>query len=236
MNNNQNGFDSTKYLTTKANANLDFEIEKLKLFKSQKSSDSSQYGDLYNQLRRWRDGVAEEKNIEKYMVLAQKTMQNLVETMPQYKTDLAKVSGLGKVKVQQFGDDILDIITAYCQDNAIDTSHISMPEKRIRKSTVKGSTQELSYTMFKEGKTVTEIAQSRSLTVSTIEGHLTEYVKVGDLNVSDLMDKQKIKVIREYILEYPSVRGSALKTALGDDFSYAEIRMVGASLNVVTAD
>ena len=231
LKNNQQGFDSTKYLTTKANATLDFEIEKLRLSKSPKPNDSSQHGDLYNQLRRWRDEVAEDKNIEKYMVLAQKTMENLVETLPQNKIDLAKVSGLGKVKVQQFGDDILDIITTYCQDNGIDTSHISIPDKRIRKSIIKGSTQELSYTMFKEGKTVAEIALSRSLAVSTIEGHLTEYVKIGDLSVEDLVDKQKIKVIREYMLEHTTVRGSALKTALGDDFSYAEIRMVGASMS-----
>lgn len=236
LKNNQQGFDSTKYLTIKANAALDFETEKLRLFKSQKPNDSSPNADLYDRLRRWRDEVAEDKNIEKYMVLAQKTMQNLVETLPQNKTDLGKVSGLGKVKVQQFGDDILDIITTYCQDNGIDTSHISIPDKRIRKSTVKGSTQELSYTMFKEGKTVAEIAQSRSLTVSTIEGHLAEYVKMGDLSVEDLMDKQKIKVIREYMLEHPTLRGSELKIALGDDFSYGEIRLVGASLNGVSAE
>jgi uncharacterized protein YpbB len=208
----------------------------LKLSKSQKPNDSIPNGDLYNQLRRWRDEVAEEKNLEKYMVLAQKTMQNLVETLPQNKTDLAKVSGLGKVKVQQFGDEILDIITTYCQDNGIDTSNISIPEKRIRKSLVKGSTQELSYTMFKEGKTIEEIAQNRSLAVSTIEGHLTEYVKTGEVSVENLMDKQKIKVIREYMIEHPTVRGSELKLALGDDFSYGEIRMVGASLNGVLVE
>ena len=236
LQNNQQGFDSTKYLTTKANATLDFEVEKLKLSKVQKSSDSIPNGDLYNQLRRWRDEVAEDKNLEKYMVLAQKTMQNLVETLPQNKTDLAKVSGLGKVKVQQFGDEILDIITTYCQDNGIDTSNISIPEKRIRKSLIKGSTQELSYMMFKEGKNIAEIAQNRSLAVSTIEGHLTEYVKTGEILVENLMDKQKIKTIREYMLEHPTVRGSELKMSLGDDFSYGEIRMVGASLNSALAE
>ena len=236
LKNNQQGFDSTKYLTTKANATLDFETEKLRLPKSQKISNSIQHGDLYNQLRRWRDEVAEDKNIEKYMVLAQKTMQNLVETLPQNKTELVKVSGLAKVKVQQFGDDILDIITTYCQDKGIDNSHISIPEKRIRKSIIKGSIQELSYTMFKEGKSTVEIAQSRNFAISTIEGHLTEYVKMGELSVEELMDKQKVKFIREYMLEHPTVRGTELKMALGNDFSYGEIRMVGASLNVISVN
>ncbi|MDZ7900185.1 MAG: helix-turn-helix domain-containing protein [Arcicella sp.] len=233
LKNNQQGFDSTKYLTTKANATLDFETELLKLSKSQKSNDSSPNGDLYNQLRRWRDEVAEEKNLEKYMVLAQKTMQNLVEVLPQNKTDLAKVSGLGKVKVQQFGDDILDIITTYCQDNQIDTSHISIPEKRIRKSIVKGSTQELSFTMFKEGKTIAEIAQSRNLSLSTIEGHLSEYVQKGDLSIEDLMDEQKVKILRKFLLEHPDMRSGEVREALNNEFSYGEIKMVGASLSEV---
>ena len=236
LKNNQQGFDSTKYLTTKANASLDFETEKMILSKSQKSSDSNQKGDLYNQLKRWRDEVAEDKNIEKYMVLAQKTMQNLVEILPKNKMDLVKVSGLGKVKVQQFGDDILNIITTYCQDNGINISHISIPDKHIRKPIVKSSTQELSYTMIKEGKTVKEIAQSRSLSISTIERHLAEYVKMGDLLVEDVMDKQKVKIIQEYMLEHPNVRASELKMALGDDFSSAEIRIIGASLVRVSVE
>jgi uncharacterized protein YpbB len=233
LKNNQQGFDSTKYLTAKANATLDFETELLKLSKSQKSSDSSSNGDLYNQLRRWRNEVAEEKNIEKYMVISQTTMENLVKALPQNKTDLAKVSGLGKVKVQQFGDEILDIITTYCQDNQIDTSNIVIPEKRIRKSFVQGLTQELSYTMFKEGKTIAEIAESRNLSLSTIEGHLSEYVKRGDLSIEDLMDGAKIKTIRKFMLENPEMRSGEIKAALNDEFSYGEIRMVGASLTSV---
>jgi uncharacterized protein YpbB len=233
LKNNQQGFDSTKYLTTKANATIDFEAELLKLSKSQKSSGSSSNNDLFNQLRRWRNEVAEERNVEKYMVLAQKTMENLVQALPQNKNDLGKVSGMGKLKVQQYGDEILGIITTYCQDNQIDTSNIVIPEKRIRKSFVQGSTQELSYTMFKEGKTIQEIAESRNLNFSTIEGHLSEYVKKGDLAIEDLMDEAKIKTLRKFMLENSEMKSGEIKAALNDEFSYGEIRMVGASLESV---
>ena len=135
------------------------------------------------------------------------------------------------MKVQQFGDDILDIIITYCKNNGIDTSHITIPEKRIRKSALKGSTNEWSFNMAKEGKTIEEIAESRGLTIGTIQGHLTEYVKKGELSVEDLMDSQKINRIRTYMLEHPTLRGSELKTALGDEFSYGEIKLVGASFN-----
>ncbi|PWK27273.1 UvrD-like helicase family protein [Arcicella aurantiaca] len=229
---NQQGFDSTVYLTTKANISLDFETEKTRLFKAQKTSETSGSStDLFNQLRVWRDSVANDKNIEKYMVLAQKALQSLADEMPRNKADLAKISGLGKIKVQQFGDEILDIINEFCETNGIETNNIIRENKPVKKALVKGSTHEMSFNYFKEGKTITEIAEIRNLSASTIEGHLGEFVKKGLLEVSDIMDAQKIKIIREFMLENPDLKGSALKEALGADYSYGEIRLVGASIN-----
>jgi hypothetical protein len=54
--------------------------------------------------------------------------------------------------------------------------------------------------------------------------------------VEDVMDKQKVKIIQEYMLEHPNVRASELKMALGDDFSSAEIRIIGASLVGVSVE
>lgn len=228
---NQQGFDSTLYLTTKANISLDFEAEKTRLFKAQKTTDTSGNStDLFNQLRVWRDSVANDKNIEKYMVLAQKALQSLADEMPRNKANLAKISGLGKIKVQQFGDEILDIINEFCKANGIETSNIVRENKPVKKAIVKGSTHEMSYNYFKEGKTIAEIAEVRNLSASTIEGHLGEFVKKGLLEISDIMDKQKVKIIREFMLENPDLKGSALKEALGSDYSYGEIRLVGASI------
>ncbi|MEA5459587.1 helix-turn-helix domain-containing protein [Arcicella sp. LKC2W] len=228
---NQQGFDSTLYLTTKANITLDFEAEKARLFRSQKTTETSGSStDLFNLLRVWRDSVANDKNIEKYMVLAQKALQSLADEMPRNKANLAKISGLGKIKVQQFGDEILDIINEFCETNGIETSNIVRENKPVKKAIVKGSTHELSYNYFKEGKTITQIAEIRNLSASTIEGHLGEFVKKGLLEVSDIMDNQKIKTIREFMLENPDLKGSALKEALGADYSYGEIRLVGASI------
>jgi len=100
------------------------------------------------------------------------------------------------------------------------------------KKLVKGSTQELSFTMFKEGNSIEEIAQIRNLSNSTIEGHLAEYVKNGLLDIKMLMQEKKINIIREFILENPTLKNKELKAALGEEFSYGEIRMVYNSMNI----
>jgi hypothetical protein len=231
---NQNGFDSTQFLTTKANANIDFETEKNSLLKSQNSNTSTgNKGDLSSALRAWRDSIAHEKNIEKYMVIAQKTLHYLSEEMPRNKAELATISGLGNIKIKQYGDEILEIINEFCDENGIEISKNTVKaEPKSKKKLVKGSTQELSFKMFKEGNSIEEIAQFRNLSISTIEGHLAEYVKNDLLDINILMEEKKINIIREFILENPLLKNKELKDALGEEYSYGEIRMVYNSMNL----
>ena len=229
---NQKGFDSTQYLTTKANANIDFETEKNRLTKTQSpSSPTGNKSDLYSSLKAWRDDIANEKDLEKYMVIAQKTLQNLAEEMPRSKGQLAQISGLGNIKIKQYGDEILDIINDFCEANNIEGSNIQEGTKALKKL-AKGSTQELSFTMFKEGNSIEKIAVIRNLANSTIEGHLAEYVKNNLLDIKQLMQEKRINVIREFILDNPDLKGATLKLALGEDYSYGEIRMVYNSMNI----
>ena len=229
---NQNGFNSTQFLTTKANANIDFETEKNRLTKTQNPSNlTGNKSDLYASLKNWRDSVANEKDLEKYMVIAQKTLENLAEEKPRSKGQLAQISGLGNIKIEQYGDEILDIINEFCEANNIEAKEIKEGTKSLRKLP-KGSTQELSFTMFKEGNSIEEIAASRNLGCSTIEGHLAEYVKNNLLDIKLLMQEKKINVIREFILENPTFKNKELKEALGEDYSYGEIRMVYNSMNI----
>ena len=229
---NQSGFISNRYLTTKANANIDFETEKSRLTKTQYPSSSTGHkNDLYGSLKSWRDNVANEKDLEKYMVIAQKTLENLAEQKPRNRGQLAEISGLGKVKIKQYGDEILEIINEFCEANGIEGSNIQEGTKALKKL-AKGSTQELSFTMFKAGNSMEEIAKIRNFSPSTIEGHLLDYVKKGLLAVESVIDEGKVKTIREFILDNPDLKGAALKLALGEDYSYGEIRMVYGSMNV----
>ena len=229
---NQSGFNSTQFLTIKANANIDFDTEKNRLTKTQNPSNSTENkSDLYASLKSWRDNIANEKDIEKYMVIAQKTLENLAEEKPQSKGQLAQISGLGNIKIKQYGDEILDIINEFCEANNIEVKEIQEGTKALKKLP-KGSTQELSFTMFKEGNSIEKIAEIRNFSPSTIEGHLSDYVKRGLLAVESVMDKDKVRIIREFMLDNPDLKGAALKLALGEDYSYGEIRMVYGSMNL----
>lgn len=91
----------------------------------------------------------------------------------------------------------------------------------------KTPTAEISYNMFLEGKTIDEIAAERMFAKSTIEGHLAQLVKVGKLDVKDLVEPEKIAAIEKVLNENPSWEGiTPYKELLGEDFSFGEIKIV----------
>lgn len=90
----------------------------------------------------------------------------------------------------------------------------------------KGSSQAESMTLFKQGKSVKEIAALRMLTESTITGHLSAFVKTGELSVHMLIPEEQLKEILPVVKEIGGDAVSPIKEVLGDKYSYAEIRIV----------
>ena len=110
------------------------------------------------------------------------------------------------------------------------------PEKQIafteRKSSytkkskpVKGESHRTSLQLFKEGKNIKEIAEIRSMALSTIEGHLVSFIPTGEIEIQEIVKEDKIATIRKVIDEFEGP-SSLIKEKLGDDYSYTEIKAV----------
>ena len=90
----------------------------------------------------------------------------------------------------------------------------------------KGETRRLSLALFKENKTVTEIARLRGLAVTTIENHLTSFIVTGEVDIHELVAQEKIDPILEAIRVAGDALLSPVKENLGGAFSYLEIKAV----------
>ena len=90
--------------------------------------------------------------------------------------------------------------------------------------------KQISYDMFLQGKDIATIAAERELVTSTIETHLTHYVAAGELDVNEIVAKEKIALIQQAVAEHGRDSLGQLKSHLGDDCSYGEIKLVLASL------
>ncbi len=97
----------------------------------------------------------------------------------------------------------------------------------------KTPTNEISFKLFSEGKTVEEIAKERGFVESTILGHLSQYVATGDLKATDFIDSYKLNCIIEVTEKIKSMQTSEIKSKLGDEFSYTDIKFAQAHLESI---
>ena len=98
------------------------------------------------------------------------------------------------------------------------------PKRKKSTKSNKIPTAQISYEMYREGNSISEIAKQRGLVISTIEGHLAKYVEKGDLDVTELLQAAKLERIME---EYRKglMNSGEIKGSLGEKFSYSEIKL-----------
>jgi hypothetical protein len=113
---------------------------------------------------------------------------------------------------------------------------IKRPEKTldqesiINRKEIKVPSNEQSFQLFNEGMEIEAIAKQRGLSISTIESHLTHYVATGQIPVTRFVTEEKVVNILAVVKEINSEKLTEIKSVLGDEYSYSEIRFaIGSS-------
>lgn len=99
----------------------------------------------------------------------------------------------------------------------------------ISMSINKVPTHVLTYQLFQDGKTISEIARERGLVNSTIFGHLSKYAEQNLLDKNDLLriyPKEKVNAFEKVFKQSPKENINDWKAALPADFDYGEIRLI----------
>ncbi len=216
------GFNTTNYLKIKSNTEIDYKPAKSPTINTS-LSENILHPELYQAIRAWRDELAREWGVPLYLVLAQKSILEILRLLPSNPAELENVKGLGKTRVKQYGSDLLEIINSYCKEHGIEREIFELP---IKEKKIKTDTKKLSFDLFKQGKTISEIAKERAFTTGTIEGHLAHYILSAEISVFDIVPKIKVAKIMAYLIQNPESSTLETKIALGDEVSYGEIRAV----------
>ncbi len=226
LNSVRQGFSVSKYLDAKAKSAID--IVSVKSHSAKSVDDTSgiiQHPDLFRQLKEWRNTKAIEMKLPHYMILPQKTMVTLVNFLPQSLPALNSVKGMGKKKSERFGEELLNIIITYCDKEKIEPPVEIVTEKKIPKK-IKEETKKISYVLFREGKTISQIAEERKLSITTIEGHLAYYVGTGEIPVNKFVSQEQAELIAGYFEGIEELKMGPVKEILGDKVSWSEIKFV----------
>lgn len=188
----------------------------------------SPHPQLYQQLRRLRDAICSKKDLPIYLVAGSKTLDEMASFLPQTPDELQEISGFGKVRVETYGKQFLEIIQQYCKDNQLSSRLADKAPKKTRKETTakKPGTKVESFRLHKEGMAVPDIAKTRNITVQTVEVHLAYYVGKGEIGIEELISPEKVLLIESAIADLNGGSITPVKARLGDSISYNEIRLV----------
>lgn len=201
--------------------------------KTSVESETSNHPELFQRLRSWRSDVATDAGLPAYRIVSTKCLIECSNALPTNQDTLSGINGIGKQKLNQFGDEILEIIQDYCQENAIKETdmlaELSKAPTSIKKAKKnKPDTKAVSLQLFQEGYSVNEIAEKRDLAISTIEGHLCHYVGEGEIDVELLVNKDDLDAIIPLFSRDPFIALKELPEGTIDTYGYQLLRFVRA--------
>lgn len=230
------------YLVLKGNE----EVKIKKVFvKKAETMEYSYDRELFEILRALRKEISEKLNLPPYVVFSDATLKDMCIKYPLNEYEMLNITGVGEFKAKKYGHIFIPRIKEYIEQNNIDVDN--KPEVKVetrslakslknprgsRTKSDKGTdTRALSYNLYKEGKSVKEIAAERDLSKTTIEEHLILCAKSGlEINYTDFVSPEHEELI---INTYKKIGGDKLKPikeALPEEITYTEIKFALASM------
>ncbi|HUM64717.1 MAG TPA: helix-turn-helix domain-containing protein, partial [Chitinophagaceae bacterium] len=227
-----NGFTVEQYHSLKRSFRLPtFSVNS---YGSSQSREQTPHPALYMQLKMLRDELCSKSGLPIYMVAGSNTIFEMSQYLPQTLSELKGIKGFGKARIEKYGQLFLDIIISYCQKKGLSSL---VEEKPVGKKKAgskepkpgKTNTKAVSYQMFREGKSVEQIATERNLKTGTIQEHLAGYIEKGEIPLESLVEAGKIKMIQAVIEELETPTLTDIKVRCDDSVSFGDIRMVMAA-------
>ena len=72
---------------------------------------------LFAELKALRRELADENNVPAYIIFSDATLIDMCKKLPLTAEELLEVSGVGKVKLELYGDRFLQMLKSYCNYN-----------------------------------------------------------------------------------------------------------------------
>jgi len=156
---------------------------------------------LFELLKALRKKVAKEKDLPPYVIFQDPSLEEMATTYPTTKEEMAGVNGVGMGKVNKFGDEFLELIQKYVDDNDIETAAEVVVKSSVNKSKIKiFIIQQIDRKVDLE-----EIAESKSLTFDELLTEMENICYSGtklnvDYYIDEVLDETKQDEIYDYFL------------------------------------
>jgi ATP-dependent DNA helicase RecQ len=144
--------------------------------KAGKKSDLEYNHALFALLRQKRKEMADEVGVPPYVIFSDRTLIEMAAYYPQSVTSLLNISGVGQVKLRQYGDAFLEVIRSYCEKHDLQETQKEKPREKSDSS----RRYVLVAEAFNAGETIQSLMERYRVTAGTIIDHLARYLAAGN--------------------------------------------------------
>lgn len=187
--------------------------------------------ELLNRLLEIRKGFALKENTLDRSIISIQSLKEVSGRYPITLDEFKDISGVGPKKVKEYGEAFVETVKSYVEEKNIKRN---WSEKKHRKVIIDGdgrNNEEKSIDMVKEGIYLKDISEEIEVSISTILGYITDYIKEYGENplkedISNLYTEDEERLIINELKSTSSNKISELKKKLPDYIKYESIRAV----------
>jgi ATP-dependent DNA helicase RecQ len=188
---------------------------------------------LFEELRLLRKSIADKEKVPPFVIFSDTSLQDMCLKLPKTNGEFLNVKGVGEHKLDKYGLEFIQKIRAFCEENPDrvtneeiqpDADKAPNTRKEIKVQDTKASYL-LSYDLFHEGKSISEIAKERDMGTTTIESHIIRCAEEGLL-----IDWEKVlpppyrPLIESAIAQSGTEKLKPIKELLPEEISYFMIK------------
>ncbi len=157
----------------------------------------------------------------------------MAEVVPQSLGAMNAITGVGKTKLERYGEAFLEVLQGYADSAPEPTSTVtSLP---LEPTDDDLDTYEQTLQLVLAGRTLQEVASERNLKVRTVENHLAELVSRGQLTAQEAtkLPKEEIARIESAFFNLPEEEKPYLRPLfekLEERYDYSVLKCVRAGL------
>ncbi len=197
---------------------------------------------LFEQLRILRKNLADQKGVPPFVIFSDVALQEMAYYFPQTKESFLRISGVGAMKLEQYGEKFMPIIRDYvlknnliCRDAPLgrlgNNRRQAMPQKQDaptgRLYQRAGSTYSETKKLLDAGMGIEKIAAVRRLSQGTIIDHIEKLKSGGEeIKIEHLrLPEERFQKIKSAFEKSGGTFLGPVREILGEEYSYDELKV-----------
>ena len=118
------------------------------------------------------------------------TLKEISGRYPKTLEELKDISGMGPKKCEKYSKEILELVNKYIKDNNINANFKYKERSKVIIDGETRSNTEICIDEIKKGTSLKEISKNIELSISTLLGYVTDYIKeTGETNFNLGLDE-----------------------------------------------